>query len=52
MLILRSASGMRVSESVALLLPGVGSITPVGMVTEAVLLSVPTALESTTPVVM
>src|SRR3954466_304170 len=39
----RSADAARVSLSVAELLPGVGSVTPPGAVTVAVLLSVPTA---------
>src|SRR5260221_495307 len=39
----RSALAARVSESVAELLPGVGSVTPAGAVTVAVLLSVPVA---------
>src|SRR3954466_2648410 len=39
----RSADGARGSESLALFLPGVGSITPAGAVTVAVLLRVPVA---------
>src|SRR5204862_238396 len=39
----RSALAPRVSPSVAELLPGVGSVTPAGAVTVAVLLSVPVA---------
>src|SRR3954463_10123946 len=39
----RSAEAPRVSLSVALLLPGVGSVTPAGAVTVAVLLRVPVA---------
>src|SRR4051812_25114128 len=39
----RSGDGASVSESLALLLPGVGSITPAGAVTVAVLLRVPVA---------
>src|SRR5882672_7060431 len=39
----RLALGASVSESVAELLPGVGSVTPAGAVTVAVLLSVPVA---------
>src|SRR5579864_1779291 len=41
--IARSAPGVRVSVSVAELLPGVGSVTPPGAPTDAVLLSVPVA---------
>src|SRR6185295_2432139 len=41
LVILKSAEGVRVSVSVALLLPGVGSVTPPGAVTVAVLLTVP-----------
>ena len=44
MVIARSACGGSVSVSVALLLPGVGSVTPTGAVIVAVLLSVPVAL--------
>src|SRR5262245_59913401 len=40
----RSAAGVRVSVSVALLLPGVGSVVPGGGVTVAVLVIVPIAL--------
>src|SRR4051794_41318600 len=39
----RLADGARVSESVALLLPGVGSVTPAGAATVAVLVRVPVA---------
>jgi hypothetical protein len=42
----RSASGVSVSESVALLFPGVGSTVPAGAVTVAVLSSVPVAAGS------
>jgi hypothetical protein len=42
--IARSALAESVSVSVAELLPGVGSVTPPGAVTVAVLLSVPIAL--------
>ena len=41
-----SARGVSVSASVALLLPGVGSVTPPGGATVAVLLKVPLALAS------
>ena len=41
--IARSAPGARLSVSVAELLPGVGSVTPAGAPTDAVLLSVPVA---------
>ena len=40
----RSAWGARVSVSVALLLAGLGSVTPTGAVTDAVLVKVPVAL--------
>ena len=40
----RSAVGLRVSVSVAELLPGVGSVTPPGAVTVAVFASVPVAV--------
>src|SRR5258708_7664052 len=40
---LRSACGVRVSVSVAVLLPGVGSVVPAGAVTLAVLLRLPVA---------
>src|SRR5229473_3294657 len=40
---LRSACGVRVSVSVAVLLPGVGSVVPTGAVTLAVLLRLPVA---------
>src|SRR6186713_2375336 len=43
LVIARSAWGVRVSESVAELLPGVGSVTPPGAATVAVLLRVPVA---------
>jgi len=41
LVMLRSACGVNVSVSVALLLPGAGSVTPLGTVTVAVLLSEP-----------
>ena len=43
LVIARSALAPSVSVSVAELLPGVGSVTPAGAVTVAVLLSVPVA---------
>src|SRR3954465_29578 len=43
LVIARSACAPSVSESVAELLPGVGSVTPAGAVTVAVLLRVPVA---------
>src|SRR6185436_4081300 len=46
LVICRSACGVSVSVSVALLLPGVGSVTPAGAVTVAVLLKVPVAAGS------
>src|SRR5438132_431421 len=46
----KSALGPRVSVSVALLLPGVGSVTPAGAATEAVLVSDPVAAGSMFPV--
>ena len=46
----RSARGVRMSESVALLFPGVGSVTPLGTVTVAVLASEPTAEAATVAV--
>lgn len=45
-----SADGTRVSVSVALLLPGVGSVTLPGAVTVAVLLRLPVADEAMLPV--
>ncbi len=48
--IVRSAVGLSVSVSVALLLPGVGSVTPAGAVTVAVLASVPVAVAETVAV--
>ena len=50
MVIDRSAVVVIVSVSVALLLPGVGSVTPAGVATEAVLLKVPVALADKVPV--
>src|SRR5262245_17815884 len=46
----RSAWGVRVSVSVELLLAVVGSVTPAGAVTVAVLMSEPVAFGSTVPV--
>ena len=43
----RSAVGLRVSVSVAVLLPGVGSVMPPGAVTVAVLARVPVAVAET-----
>ena len=43
----RSADAAKVSVSVAELLPGVGSVTPAGAATVAVLLRVPVALAET-----
>ncbi|HQP88359.1 MAG TPA: hypothetical protein PLL76_19085, partial [Thermoanaerobaculia bacterium] len=48
--IVRSAVGLSVSVSVALLLPGVESVTPAGAVTVAVLASVPVAVAETVAV--
>ena len=49
-MIARSAIGFAVSVSVALLLPGVGSVVPAGTVTVAVLTRLPVALADTVPV--
>src|SRR5438093_1586830 len=46
---LRSACGVSVSVSVPLLLPGVGSVAPVGGDTVAVLLRLPVAVGSIVP---
>ena len=43
----RSAVGLRVSVSVAVLFPGVGSVTPPGAATVAVFASVPVAVAET-----
>ncbi len=48
--IARSASGVSVSVSVALLLPGVGSVTPPGTVMVAVFTREPVAVADTVPV--
>ena len=48
--IVRSAEGESVSVSVAELLPGVGSVTPTGTETVAVLTSVPVAVGETVAV--
>ena len=46
----RSATRASVSVSVAELLPGVGSVVPIGTVTVAEFTSVPVAVEATVPV--
>src|SRR5437763_607689 len=46
----RSATGVKVSVSVSLLLPEVGSLVPLATAAEAVLLSVPVAALLTVPV--
>ena len=46
----RSAVGVRVSVSIAVSLPGVGSVTPEGTVTVAELTIVPVAEAETVPV--
>jgi hypothetical protein len=50
LLIARSACGVSVSLSVALLLPATGSVVPPGTLAEAVLLSVPVAADEMVPV--
>ena len=50
LVIVRSAEGERVSVSVALLLAGVGSVTPTGTETVAVLARVPVAVGETVAV--
>ncbi len=47
---LKSAVGVRVSVSVLLLLAVLGSVTPVGTATDAVLLRLPVAVGETVPV--
>src|SRR5438874_2614511 len=52
LVMLRSASGARVSVSVAELLAGVGSVTPAGAVTVAVLDTVPVAVDEILAVIV
>ena len=49
LVMVRSASGLFVSVSVAVLFPGVGSVTPGGVVTFAVFVRLPDAAASTEP---